>query len=55
GLYWRFVQDHADVLARNHRTAMMPRNLTRLCSARREKIFPAAEAFLAEKTRAPVS
>ena len=55
GLYWRFVQDHADVLARNHRTAMMPRNLTRLSSARREKIFPAAEAFLAEKTRAPVS
>lgn len=53
GLYWRFVQDHADVLARNHRTAMMPRNLARLSSARRERIFPAAEAFLAEKTRSP--
>ena len=50
GLYWRFVRDHADVLSRNHRTAMMPRNLERLSSARREKIFPAAEAFLAVKT-----
>lgn len=55
GLYWRFVQDHADVLARNHRTAMMPRNLARLSSARREKIFPAAENFLADKTRPLVS
>ncbi|MCH1522395.1 MAG: hypothetical protein L7T80_06165, partial [Arenicellales bacterium] len=55
GLYWRFVQDHADILARNHRTAMMPRNLARLSSARRERIFPAAEAFLAEKTRSPAS
>tara|TARA_Y100000588_G_scaffold159088_1_gene172989 strand:+ start:593 stop:2116 length:1524 start_codon:yes stop_codon:yes gene_type:complete len=51
GLYWRFVQDHAEVLSRNHRTAMMPRNLDRLSGARREKIFPAAEAFLAAKTR----
>ena len=55
GLYWRFVQDHAEVLSRNHRTAMMPRNLERLSSARREKIFPAAEAFLAAKTRPALS
>ena len=55
GLYWRFVQDHAEVLSRNHRTAMMPRNLERLSSARREKIFPAAEVFLAAKTHPVLS
>jgi len=51
GLYWRFVHDHRDYLAKNQRTAMMPRNLDRLKTDRKERIFLAADGFLNEKTR----
>ena len=54
GLYWRFVHDHRDYLMKNQRTAMMPRNLDRLKSDRRERIFRAAQIFLDQKTRAPI-
>jgi deoxyribodipyrimidine photolyase-related protein len=50
GLYWRFVHDHQAYLAKNHRTAMMPRNLARLKADRRETIFSAADDFLKRKT-----
>ena len=53
GLYWRFVHDHQAYLAKNHRTAMMPRNLARLKADRRETIFSAADDFLKRKTVIP--
>jgi len=50
GLYWLFVHDHREYLSKNQRTAMMPRNLDRLASERKERIFNAANLFLEEKT-----
>jgi deoxyribodipyrimidine photolyase-related protein len=51
GLYWRFVREHRDTLARNPRTAMMPRNLDRLKGTRKTAIFAAADQFLKAHTR----
>jgi deoxyribodipyrimidine photolyase-related protein len=51
GLYWRFIDRHRDFFASNPRLALMPRALDRLDDARRDRIFEAAEAFLAEHTK----
>lgn len=51
GLYWQFVHRHRMMLAANPRTAMMPRNLDRLRSERKQTIFSAADAFLQQHTR----
>ena len=53
GLYWRFVDHHRAALAANPRTAVMPRNLDRLKTERRELIFTAAGQFLDRHTRLP--
>lgn len=47
GLYWRFIHDHRDVFAANHRMSMMPRSLDRLDKDRTSRIFAAADRFLA--------
>lgn len=52
GLYWRFVDKHTDFFAGNPRLAMMARMLERLKPERRDRIFAAAEGFLAEHTAA---
>ena len=51
GLYWRFIDKHRDFFASNARLALMPKALDRLDRERRERIFTAAEDFLAEHTR----
>jgi len=51
GLYWRFVERHQATLARNPRTAVLPANLKRLSGERRQLLFSAADAFMAQHTR----
>lgn len=51
GLYWRFIERHRRFLASQPRLALMPKALDRLSDERRERIFPAADAFLARCTR----
>ncbi len=51
GLYWRFIERNRDSLARNHRTSMMVKMGARMDSARRERIFGVAEAFIKRVTR----
>ncbi len=51
GLYWRFIDKHRDFFAGNPRLALMTRALERLDDARRQRIFDAAEQFLAAHTR----
>ncbi len=53
GLYWRFVYKHQEFFAANPRLSMMVSMLGRLQGQRREKIFTAADAFLAAKTTPP--
>jgi deoxyribodipyrimidine photolyase-related protein len=53
GLYWRFIDKHRDFFATNPRLALMPRALDRLDDARKQRIFAAAEQFLAEHTTRP--
>jgi len=50
GLYWRFIDKHRDYFAANPRLAMMARMLERLKPERRQRIFTAAEGFLAAHT-----
>ena len=50
GLYWRFVDKHANFFSANPRLSMMPRSLARLKPERKSKIFAAAERFLEEHT-----
>ena len=50
GLYWRFIDKHRGFFGGNPRLALMPRALNRLAEDRRQRIFAAAEAFLAEHT-----
>ena len=50
GLYWRFIDRHRDYFGGNPRLAMMVRMLDKLKPDRREKIFAAAEGFLARHT-----
>ncbi len=51
GLYWRFIDRHRQQFSSNPRLSMMTRTLDKMKDARREKIFAAAEGFLADKTR----
>lgn len=51
GLYWRFVAKHRTFFAAQPRLAVMVGGLERLAAPRRERIFAAAEAFLARCTR----
>lgn len=46
GLYWRFVDKHREFFDSNPRVAFMTRNLARLKTERRDRIFAAAEGFL---------
>ena len=50
GLYWRFIDKHRDFFQGNPRLALMPRALDRLDRERRNRIFSAAENFLAAHT-----
>jgi deoxyribodipyrimidine photolyase-related protein len=51
GLYWRFVDEHRDYFGGNPRLGRMIGTLDRMASARREKIFRAANAFIRRVTR----
>ncbi|MCG8433449.1 MAG: cryptochrome/photolyase family protein, partial [Gammaproteobacteria bacterium] len=51
GLYWRFIQMHHGFFSKHPRMNMIAKSLTRLAPQRKEKIFAAAEQFLAEKTK----
>jgi deoxyribodipyrimidine photolyase-related protein len=50
GLYWRFVDKHRDLLAKNPRMSMMVRQHDRLSESRRRIIGYRAEDFLNTKT-----
>ncbi|MEJ2129904.1 MAG: cryptochrome/photolyase family protein [Woeseiaceae bacterium] len=50
GLYWRFIDNHRDFFTGNPRLALMPKALERLDSDRKQRIFAAAEQFIAEHT-----
>ena len=51
GLYWRFVEKNAHLLSANPRLKMMLGGLGKMKPERRERIFAAAEGFLARHTR----
>ncbi len=51
GLYWRFIEKHADYFAANPRLSVMSRALAKLDARRKERIYAAAESFLREKTK----
>ena len=51
GLYWRFIKKHRTFFQGNPRLALMPRALDRLDKGRKQKIFSAADQFLARNTR----
>lgn len=50
GLYWRFIDKHKDFFNSNHRLSMMTRMLEKLDKNKKQRIFKAAENFLAEHT-----
>jgi deoxyribodipyrimidine photolyase-related protein len=51
GLYWSFVDGHREFFASNPRSKMMLRTLDRIDAARRDRIFDAAETFMATVTK----
>ena len=51
GLYWRFVDRHRDLFAKNPRLSMMLGALERMDEKRRRAIFSAAERFIERTTR----
>jgi deoxyribodipyrimidine photolyase-related protein len=51
GLYWRFVDRHRELFAKNPRMSVMLKSLGTLEPARRERIFAAAEAFVERTTQ----
>ena len=51
GLYWRFIEKNREFFESNPRLALMPKALDRLESARKARIYAAADAFLARNTR----
>lgn len=53
GLYWRFLNRRRKMLASNRRMAPMLGGLDRLKPARKERLFTAAESFIASKTHGP--
>ena len=50
GLYWRFVEKKQSYLKSNPRLSLMLGSLRKMDPARKEKIFTAAENFIAETT-----
>ncbi len=50
GLYWRFIDQHQKVFAANQRMSMMLGTLERMDADRKERLFRAAEGFLARNT-----
>jgi deoxyribodipyrimidine photolyase-related protein len=46
GLYWRFIDHHREFFSGNARLALMPRQLDRMKSERRQRIFATADDFL---------
>lgn len=50
GLYWRFIDQHRKVFAENQRMSMMVGMLDRMNTDRKEKLFTAAETFIARNT-----
>jgi deoxyribodipyrimidine photolyase-related protein len=42
GLYWKFIDDHRPTFENNHRMAFMLKNLDKMDSEKRERIFSAA-------------
>ncbi|WP_421753296.1 cryptochrome/photolyase family protein [Croceimicrobium sp.] len=46
GLYWRFIDQHRQTFAHNHRMSMMLGTLDRMEEARKKRIFKAAEDFI---------
>jgi deoxyribodipyrimidine photolyase-related protein len=50
GLYWRFIAQHRDRLARNARMQQAVAGYDRLATTRRNRILSAAEAFLLQHT-----
>lgn len=53
GLYWRFIARHRDFFERQPRLRVITGNLDRMATARRERIFAAAEDFLVTHTSRP--
>jgi deoxyribodipyrimidine photolyase-related protein len=51
GLYWRYVDRHRDLFASNPRMWAVAKGLDRLSRERRERIFAAAEHWIARATR----
>ena len=51
GLYWRFIDQNRKVFAANQRMSMMLGTLERMGADRKEKLFTAAEAFIARNTK----
>jgi deoxyribodipyrimidine photolyase-related protein len=50
GLYWRFVANHADFLAKNARMGLAVRQVTTMAAERKQALFRAAEAFIKRVT-----
>ncbi len=48
GLYWQFILKHSDALAKNPRWSMMVSQAKKLDSAKKERIFTAANSFRAK-------
>lgn len=51
GLYWRFIDQHRDTFAKNHRMGMMLGTLNKMNPERKSHIFAQAENFLNKVTK----
>ncbi len=52
GLYWRFIDRHQDRWVKNHRMSMMVRQLDKMPSEKRERLFKIAEDWIESVTTA---
>lgn len=50
GLYWRFIEKNYEFFSKNPRLGMISKTLSRMDLVRKERIFSAAEDFLAKVT-----
>lgn len=50
GLYWKFIHDHRDRLAKNHRMGMMVSQVEKMDSDRKTLLFNAANQFVSDNT-----
>ena len=51
GLFWRFVDKHADRLRKNPRLALMVTQSDRIEAKRRKRLFDAADTFIGTHTQ----